>query len=287
MIRLNPLLIAAAIVTSPVVAEPPEQLFAIHCAACHAADYALVGPSLVEIAGIYKEDPEGFVNWSLRPGKKRPEMIEMPSMAHLGKDTLREIHRYILSAAQGKTEKKSPTAADGDPFPDVGARPKVQRMFMPDASPAAIAVALPGELSYVFDAGECRLRYVWKGGFIDGWPYWKGNGSELAKVDGEIVYREQSPLFRVVESGESSSKFLGYSLSDGIPTFRYRLDGVRFSERILPLPTGDGVLREIETDGTMAIRLGEVSGAEIVTESNENPLPAAMARKFTVTIRWK
>ena len=59
--------------------------------------------------------------------------------------------------------------------------------------PAAIAVALPGKVSYCFDAAECRLRYAWTGGFIDGSPYWKGNGSSQAAVTGEIVYRETAP----------------------------------------------------------------------------------------------
>ena len=45
--------------------------------------------------------------------------------------------------------------------------PVVYRTFMPGASPAAFAVALPGNQFYCWDAGECRLRYVWtKGGFI-------------------------------------------------------------------------------------------------------------------------
>jgi len=49
------------------------------------------------------------------------------------------------------------------------AEPVVYRTFMPGASPAAFAVALPGNQYYCWDAGESRLRYVWsKGGFIKG-----------------------------------------------------------------------------------------------------------------------
>ena len=42
---------------------------------------------------------------------------------------------------------------------------------MPDASPASIAVALDDTNSLCWDAGTCRLRYAWTGGFIDGFPY--------------------------------------------------------------------------------------------------------------------
>ena len=44
-------------------------------------------------------------------------------------------------------------------------RPNVVRAFLPDAGPAAIAVALPGDQNFCWDAGNCRLRYLWSGEF--------------------------------------------------------------------------------------------------------------------------
>ena len=149
-------------------ADTPAQVFQIQCAACHVVDQMLVGPSLVEIAGIYRDRPDEFVKWCITPQHKREGVIEMPSMAHLGEPVLRQLHGYVIAAAEGKTELKK---GNGDPYSAPRAmvrRPQVQRIFLPDASPAAIAVALPGDLSFCFDASECRLRYVWKGGFIDG-----------------------------------------------------------------------------------------------------------------------
>ena len=52
-------------------------------------------------------------------------------------------------------------------------RPLLYRIFMPDASPAAIAVALPHGVSYCWDAGTCHLRYAWIGGFVDPMPVWR------------------------------------------------------------------------------------------------------------------
>ena len=63
-------------------------------------------------------------------------------------------------------------------------RPLMYRIFMPDASPAAIAVALPHGVSYCWDAGNCRLRYAWIGGFVDPMPVWRANGNGLAKIIG-------------------------------------------------------------------------------------------------------
>ena len=76
----------------------PEQLFAT-CAACHAADHRLVGPSLREIAGIYAGNPEGIVTWAKAPGKKRPDFPQMPPFGHLGEGQLKQIADYILQTA--------------------------------------------------------------------------------------------------------------------------------------------------------------------------------------------
>ncbi len=79
-------------------AEISEQLFAT-CAACHAPDQRLVGPSLKEIAEIYKNNPAGIVAWAKAPGKKRPDYPPMPAFGHLGEEQLRGIADYILKIA--------------------------------------------------------------------------------------------------------------------------------------------------------------------------------------------
>lgn len=80
------------------VVEDGAQLF-INCAACHARDTRLVGPPLTEIAQIYKGDPAGIVAWAKAPGKKRPELPQMPAFGHLGEDKLRLIADYMLEQA--------------------------------------------------------------------------------------------------------------------------------------------------------------------------------------------
>lgn len=261
--------------------DTPEQNFLIQCSACHAIDHKLVGPSLVEISGIYAKDPDGFLRWCTKPGKKRPDTIEMPSMAHVGEPTLKEIYGYILSAAAGKTEQ---AVADNSAALENNRRPRVQRIFMPDASPAAIAVALPGDLSFCFDAGDCRLRYVWKGGFIDALDYYKGNGNALAKLKGEVIYREaEFPLSGGTPG--TGPKFLGYSMSEGLPVFRYVRDGVEYSEKITPLSDGSGIQREFTTKGSGPLTLKPAGkGAEATASTGEGPIQANI---FTLTYRWK
>lgn len=271
--------------TSP---EEPEAIFAIHCAACHAPDFSQVGPSLVEIAGIYRDDREGFVSWSMNPGRKRPESVEMPAMAHLGAETLAALHGYMLTASAGKTERKPP--ASGSLISRDIRRPHVQRIFMPDASPAAIAVALPGDLSYCFDATTCDLRYLWQGGFIDGEAHWKGNGSSLATIDGTIVHRESGFPLKVVTASAATSagpKFLGFRLRDGLPEFIHLRDGVRFTELIRPLADGSGVERVFTTDGRHPLELRDLDRTDLVSSTGGPTITAAESASFTLTLRWK
>ena len=129
--------------------------------------------------------------------------------------------------------------------------PVVYRTFMPGASPAAFAVAMPGNHYYCWDAGESRLRYVWtKGGFIkSNQAHWSSNGKPVAEFNGTPYYRAQTTLLKDETFDELSKtnkekpfydtsqaddfpfkingvngkpRFLGYSLVDGYPKFRYK-----------------------------------------------------------------
>ncbi|HEY1764758.1 MAG TPA: hypothetical protein VGF85_07525 [Opitutaceae bacterium] len=127
-----------------------------------------------------------------------------------------------------------------------GRRPFTQRIFMPDAGPAAIAVALSGNQNFCWDAGECRLRYAWQGDFVDAAENWAGNGSVLAKVAGDYWWKAAKGDFPL-RFGEPSSprpevKFLGYdTLADG-PVFHYRAGGHDVHEQIVPRKGGPGLL---------------------------------------------
>jgi len=112
--------------------------------------------------------------------------------------------------------------------------PTIYRIFMPDASPASIAVNLPGNLSYCWDAGTSRLRYAWSGGFLDNADHWKGNGRFLPKVVGTVFYRSSNdPEFRVGKRTEAPlAQFKGYRLLNKYPQFLYSLGNVEVSETI-------------------------------------------------------
>jgi cytochrome c len=86
----------------PSLEQSPGQLM-MNCAACHAPEARLVGPSLAEISRIYANNPDGIVAWAMAPGKKRPDFPQMPPMAHLGEANLRKIAALMLT--QGRAAK--------------------------------------------------------------------------------------------------------------------------------------------------------------------------------------
>ncbi|MFD2570726.1 plastocyanin/azurin family copper-binding protein [Spirosoma soli] len=124
--------------------------------------------------------------------------------------------------------------------------PAVYRTFMPDCGPAAIAVGMPGPeggQSYVFDAGQCRLRYAWSGGFVDNSEQWDGKGQRFTKVVGEIYYRDSGGFPWKIGTTSQPPRFKGYRLVNRYPEFHYSVNGIDVRELIKPLSTGRGFIR--------------------------------------------
>lgn len=270
---------------------PPDgaALFTLNCSACHQLDQPLVGPSLAEIRTLYLKKPDAFVKWCVAPGRKRLGAIEMPSMVHVGEAGLLAIHAHIMAVAKGVVAKKPVVA---DPFiasPSLTARPLVQRIFMPNAGPAAIAVALDDKTSLCWDAGECRFRYAWTGGFIDGYPYWRANGSSQAKIIGTVRYTELTPLF------PGKPEFKGYQIKDGLPVFRYLIGSREITETFAAAPNGPGITRTFtfSPPPSAPLVLKLPASAKIKTTcdtgtlaKNQLTLTPEQAARFTLTHRF-
>jgi cytochrome c551/c552 len=274
---LTPLLaFGAAFVAA---AEDGKLLYEQNCAACHLPDQMVVGPSLIEISKLYGKKPKEFVEWAVKPQKKRNGVIEMPSMAHLGEEKLLAIREHMLAASAGLKEKPAITK---DPLARPARRPEVQRMFLPNVGPAAIAVALPGDLNFCFDAGDCRLRTVWRGDFLDCWAYFKSNGKATATLLGKPLWSLPAD-----EALQKRVKFHGYTVdAAGLPTFEYERDGAQFREKIVA--EGKGLVRRFEVTTTKPITfaLDPATTCSVGTLLKDTlTLTPAEAKSFTLTVR--
>ena len=193
--------------------------------------------------------------------------------------------------AEAGHQHHQPTAS-GHPY--TLTLPAVYRTFMPDCGPAAIAVGLPGAeggQSYVFDAGQCRLRYAWSGGFVDNTEQWDGKGQRMTKIVGDIYFRDTGGFPWRIGREYAQPTFKGYRLVNRYPEFRYAVNGVDIRELVKSLPAGRGLVRTFTLSPSKqaitfiakdqpGIRLKPSVGR---FQNGELTLPAG-TRQFTLTL---
>ena len=173
--------------------------------------------------------------------------------------------------------------------------PYLYRVLMPDASPAAIAVALPDQLSYCWDAGVCRLRYAWSGAFLDLQDYWTVKGELHAKILGKIIYRDDTPypLLLGVDAKVPIVKFKGYRMVRNFPEFHYEVSGMDVHEKITTIKDGFGLKRQFQMAGVANVVWFVYSPDDGITyssdkgvwESNRLRLTPLEAAEFTISMK--
>jgi hypothetical protein len=129
---------------------------------------------------------------------------------------------------------------------------------MPEASPAAVAVGLPGGLSYCFDAGTRRLLYAWRGEFLDlEEALYRKTGKDghtlTARILGSPFFRStRFPFRRAGSEQRPETRFAGFRMREEVPEFQYEADGATVYERILPIDGADGFRWEFRIEGVRA-----------------------------------
>jgi len=254
----------------------------------------VVGPSLIEIAKIYKNDVGGFVKWCISPGQKRNGAIQMASMAHVGETNLKEIHAHILSVAKGKKEKKK---ASKDAYSGNYVNretPYIQRIFLKGSGPAAIAIFVNRDLAVCWDAGATRLRYIWESKGYNPFAHWNGNGSRYPKMEGQTVYTESQGLTISGIENQTTRQFHGYKIINGFPEFNYSIGQVNITEYVHS-NSDRNILRKFTITGAhqgITLNLGEQNQTTASTSSgtiSDNTLTLAGAEtiNFTLTLSLK
>lgn len=124
--------------------------------------------------------------------------------------------------------------------------PYYYRTYVEGATPAAIIVRLPDQLSFCWDAGVCRFRFAWKGDFVDNEELWKGHRDAKSEILGDVFYREEQEFPIQIGNKASTSKkeFKGYKVIDGgYLEFHFVMDGVDVFETIKELKNEKGLIR--------------------------------------------
>jgi hypothetical protein len=175
-----------------------------------------------------------------------------------------------------------------------GARPAIQRTFMPDSYPGAFAITFPNGPSVCLDPVRGGINYVWDGEFVDLRPRWLTKQGEPARPMGEIFYRERQwqPLRAGTPDGPEDFEFLGYAWEGGYPEFHYRVGGRDVRERLAASPDG-GLIRRFHIGAGAAplwIRLESQADAEVVVRGLERDgsaacFPSRERGEFAIEIR--
>jgi cytochrome c551/c552 len=133
---------------------------------------------------------------------------------------------------------------------EIADQPLVYRTYLRGVPSRAITVGLPNKVSYAFDADSCRLAFAWKGGFLDVTKSWTGFGGWYSKLLGEKFYEapEGFPLRIGALGKEPVLQFKGYDLKDGLPTFKYTVDGQAVRQQV-EIGDGDAIRLVFELPG--------------------------------------
>ncbi len=173
--------------------------------------------------------------------------VQLSDLPPLHNDTnIPEFRRNNQKASAGNTDHihTQPHPYNLDP-------PYYYRIFMPDATPASIAIRLSDNVSCCWDAGPCNLLYAWNGGFIDNSVAWKGHKNTESKILGEIFYKNHdTQLLRFGDASNITNKieFKGYTLEEGFPVFKYSVDGYVVNEKITVGGNKDELIREFSIE---------------------------------------
>lgn len=172
--------------------------------------------------------------------------------------------------------------------------PFLYRIFVPGASPAAITVSLPQQISYCWDAGACRLRYAWKGGFLDNTTIWKGHFDAYADIVGTIFYRDKTayPLHMDKPGNVPNVSFKGYRLIARYPEFHYSINGIEVFELLKAKADGSGLTRTfriLNNNRTIWFVVGKDDGIDYKSSNGRwidgsLKLTPLESREFTITM---
>ena len=155
--------------------------------------------------------------------------------------------------------------------PIPGARPAVQRTFMPESHPGAFAVTFPEGVGVCLDPVRGGVNFAWEGDFVDLRPRWLTKQGAPARIFGPVFYSEKAwrPLRGGAPGASSAWRFLGYTLHEGAPRFRYDVSGREITETLRALPDGAGFTRLFAVaagKSPLWLTLEEQSEAEFIVE---------------------
>ncbi len=67
------------------------------CSGCHSFNMRMIGPPVMTIQALYKNNPKGIADYIAKPSRKRQDFPEMPPQDYLSEEKRLEVAAYMLS----------------------------------------------------------------------------------------------------------------------------------------------------------------------------------------------
>ena len=219
-------------------AEAGRQLLGakgLACVACHGLkDRKSLGPPVIRLTHtVERLQPEYFKELLLNPQVTQPGTV-MPPMFVGRKKADQEIESlwtYLREVEGQPLPEGLMSSADFELKPDHEKRVIIFRSFIEGVGTHAIGVGFPGGLNAAFDAKTSRWTIIWKGRFLDAMSNWQDRSMPPIKPLGTDV--------KPMPAATGERVYGGYTLGkDGVPTFRYRENGVQVEDTLRPVKGG-------------------------------------------------
>lgn len=196
------------------------------------------GKSVVDFDGVHGDGSVRTGNVTLKAGAHTLQVLFFEAA---GGEVLRvgwQGPGFEMEPLSRDERLKGNAGAGGDYVVQVAGEPRVIRVNMPDATPRAIAIGLPGGVNACFDATTCEVRYGWTGEFLNVGPD-RGNGSGRGGGTCQPlgppfkIAAGEGPQLALPGAGDSGKpRFLGYRRAVAGPTFFYQIGQAKVSESI-------------------------------------------------------
>lgn len=238
----------------------------VSCVQCHTAGgHPALGVPAVDLASMHRRlRPGWFRKHLLDPQKTNPGTRMTAFWGNggtdrifaevLGGDPVKQVDaiRSYLSLGESMPLPKGVVPDAGEYALVPSDRPIVFGTFMDGVSPRTIAVGLPDNVHYAYDAENARLAKAWRGAFMDARGTWHGRAGELESPEGRsVIEMPEGAAIAALDTRadawpepnrrdaagvrNGAWRFAGTSRdADGRPAFHVEIDGVRITERPLP-----------------------------------------------------
>jgi len=102
--------------------------------------------------------------------------------------------------------------------------PRVQRTWMPEASPSSFAVGFSNGMNLCFDPERGQVVYAWQGDFVDMKPTLEIKFPQDAKIRGSILHRTPQDAFSNPDATRAEVRFTGYRVRANEVVFQFKID---------------------------------------------------------------